>query len=354
MSLFRRLYFYLASALSLLLFLSGGISLARLWFAGPPSNVVSNQIALALAYILVGLVSLIGHWSFLQRRVSQHPNEIIFPERAIFLYSLLLVTLFTVILNVLALLDQLILSLLGVPGELGLLGDGQTLTELLATILLCSLVAGYFFYVLQRDTARITPDAAWQRIRQGYRYSWLLFSLGLLLIGLQQTILFLLQVSLLSGAAERAALANGLAFIAIAAPLWVIFERSIQKDIPTLLPEIHQVRLTFNAGIYLILTVSLLFCLGAVISGALQVILSNAPADWLAQVAIPLSIVLPIAAVWLSYQRKLSQELGAPVLDANRASILRTLRYSFAWLGLVTALAGFQLLIANLIPPGAC
>lgn len=346
---FRRFYFYFATALSLLLFLSGGISLARLLFAGSPSLILNNQIALAVAYILVGLVSLIGHWSYLQRRLTQHPGEIASPERAIFLYSLLLVTLFTAILNILALLDQLLLSLLGVPGELGLLGDGQTLTELLATVLLCSLVAGYFFYVLQQDTARIAAPAAWQRVRQGYRYSWLLFSLGLLLVGLQQTIQYILQISFLSGAAERAALANGLALIVVAAPLWVIFERSIQKDMPSALPETGQVRITFNTGIYLSLTVSLLFCLAAVASITLQAIFSNTLTDWLARVNLPLSIALPLTAAWFSYQRKLNQELGTTLLDPNRAFILRTLRYSFAWLALATAFAGFQILLANLI-----
>jgi len=346
---FRRFYFYFASALSLLLFLSGGISLARLLFTDPTSFTPTNNIALAVTYILVGLVSLVSHWSLVQRRLIQHPGETASPERAVFLYSLLLVTLFTAILNVLALLDQLLLRLLGVPVELGLLGDGQTLTELLAIILLCSLVAGYFFYVLQQDTIRIAAHAGWQRVRQGYRYSWLLFSLGLLLIGLQQTIQYILQISFLSDAAERAALANGLAFIVVAAPLWVIFERSIQKDESSALPETGQVRLTFNAGIYLILTVSLLFCLAAVVSFTLLATFTSTLADWLVQITLPLSIALPLAAVWVTYQRKLNQELGTALLDPDRAFILRTLRYSFAWLALVTAFAGFQMLIANLI-----
>lgn len=345
----RRLYLYLASALSLLLFLSGGISLARLLFSGSEAALPSEQLALALAYILVGLASLVGHWGVLQRRLAQHPAEISSPERVIFLYSLLLATLFTAILNVLTLLNQLILGLLGVPVELALLGDGQPLSELLATILLCSLAAAYIFHVLQQDSARSTPQPAWERVRQGYRYAWLLFSLSLLLLGLQQTIQFILQISLLSGAAERAALGNGLAFILIAAPLWAIFERSIQKDIPSLLPEDQLVRLTFNAGIYLLLTVCLLFYAGAIIGLTLQLFWNGARAEWLAKAATPLSIALPLAAVWYSYQRKISQELGTHLLDSNRAYILRTLRYSFAWIGIVTAFAGFQILIVNLI-----
>ena len=346
---FRRLYLYLASALSLLLFLAGGISLARLWFTGSASEIPSDQLARSLANVLVGLASLVGHWSFLQRRLAQHPDEVAAPERAIFLYSLLLVTLFTVILNLLALLEQFILSLLGVPAELALLGEGQTLTQGLATILLCSLAAAYFFYVLQQDVARIIPQPAWQRVRQGYRYSWLLFSLGLLLVGLQQTVQFILEISLLSGAAERAALGNGLALILIAAPLWVSFERAIQKTSPAPEPGIEEVRLTFNAGIYLILTVCLLFCLGAVLSITLRQVFEQAPSEWLARVTLPLSLALPLAAVWLSYQRKLNHELNTPLPDADRAYIQRTLRYSFAWLGLASAFAGLQLLIANLI-----
>ncbi len=349
MTNFRRLYLYFASALSLLLFLSGGISLAGLWFSGTGSEPPSDQLARALAYFLIGLFSLVGHWSVLQNRIARHPEEAAAPERAVFLYSLLLVILFTLVLNVLALLDHFLLSMLGAPAELAIFGNGQTLTEWLATILLCSLVAAVFLRVLQQDGTRAAPNAAWQRVTQGYRYAWLLFNLSMLLIGLQQTVQFVLQISLVSGAAERAALGNGLALILVAAPLWLIFERSIQKSSAAPEPEVGEVRLTFNAGIYLILTTGLLFTLGAVVSNSLHLVLNRTTSDWLAQTTLPLSLALPLTAVWLSYQRKLKQELGSPLLDPDRAYIQRALRYSLVWLGLATGFIGLQFLVTNLI-----
>lgn len=349
MTNFRRFYLYLASALSLLLFLSGGIALAGLWFSRSSVKPPSDQLARDLAYFVIGLFSLVGHWRALQKRLVRHPEEAAAPERALFLFSLLLVTLFTLVLTVLALLDHFILDLLGAPVELAVLGKGQTLTEWLATILLCSLVAVYFLRVLQQDGIRIAPNAAWQRVSQGYRYTWLLFNLGMLLVGLQQTVQFVLQISLLSGAAERAALGNGLALILVAAPLWLIFERSIQKSSAAPEPEMDAVRLIFNAGIYLMLTASLLFALGVVISLSLRQILNRSLPDWLAQITQALSLALPLAAVWLSYQRKLSQELGSSLLDPDRAYIQRSLRYSLTYLGLAAAITGLQFLVANLL-----
>lgn len=349
MLILRRFYLYLASGLSLLLVLSGGIAAAKLWFSNPDSAFPSDQLALSLAYILVGLPALIWHWSLLQRRIRQNPDEAAAPERVLFLYSILLTTLFTVILNVLALVNQFILSMLGVPVELALLGTGQTLTEWLATILLCSIAAAYFFHILQQDASRRTPDAAWKRVREGYRYNWLLFSLGLLLIGLQQTVQFILELPLISGAAERAALGNGLAFILIAAPLWVTFERAIQKSSSDPVQRSEEVQLSFNSGIYLILSTGLLFCLAAVVSASLQALFQNSTAQWLVDATLPLSIGIPLAAIWFTYQRSLRNVLSGSNKDPFRSRLKRTLYYSFAWIGLVAALAGFLFLINNLI-----
>ena len=116
----------------MILFLTGGISLVQLLISGGLPQLPSDQLARALAYTLVGLLSLFGHWRVLQLQIAQFLDEAAAPARLIFLYSILLTTLFVVVLNVLALSNQLILNLLGVPAESALLAEGQTLTEWLA------------------------------------------------------------------------------------------------------------------------------------------------------------------------------------------------------------------------------
>src|SRR5258705_13961668 len=106
----RRLYFYLVALISLEVVIWGLINLLSTIFAENSLFPGADTIAQALALLLVGMPIFVFHWLLAQRLAAGDEEERSAIIRALFLYTVLLLTLIPVVQNILALFDRLLIS----------------------------------------------------------------------------------------------------------------------------------------------------------------------------------------------------------------------------------------------------
>ncbi len=191
----RRLYFYAVALVSLEIVLWGLVGLARSFFCGRGMAVCGAATVLAqgLALILVGVPVFGFHWWMAERFARQDGEERASGVRAAFLYGTLLGTLIPIVQNALSLLDRLVLQVVGLSPAQAILGPNQTWSDNLIAMVMNAIVAVYFIIVLRGDWQVISPKDSYIDIRRIYRHIWLIYSLGIVVGGVQQLLRFLLN-----------------------------------------------------------------------------------------------------------------------------------------------------------------
>ena len=385
----RRLYLYAVAFISLETVLWGGIGLARTLIAGGREAANASQLAGALALVLVGAPVFLLHWWLVQRSVQGDLEERADRLRAIFLYALLLATLVPVVQNILALIDRLLLGAFGQSEVQALLGAGQSTADNLVGAAVNALAAAYFFWVLRSDWRRLQPavpideagepvaysrDGDFAVIRRIYRYLWLLYGLGLGVLGLQQILRFFLTALEGSDAFDQAGLANGVALLLVATPVWLLSSQAIQRSLID--PEEREslLRLAVLYGLVFTAVAIVLTMGGLVLEAVFRTLLGHSLSlqALLGELADPLAIALPFGAVWAYYGRLLAPEMALPPeppppvgfsarlaaealpvpqdsVQARRDSLRRLYFYGLSFLGLATAFTGLQLLTAFIL-----
>jgi len=218
----RRLYLYAVSLVSLEVVLWGSIGLLRSLFAGKEIGRGSvDQLAGALALILVGIPVFMLHWWLIQRSLQLEPEERTTRLRAVFLYLVLLITLIPIVQNGLSLLNQLLMQVLGMDLNQAILGGSQEWADSLVAILANAIAAFYFYRVLASDWRTGYLGNPFREVRRLYRYIWLVYGLVLFAFGLQQLIQYILITWDAVGDSVQALLANGLSLILIGVPVWI-------------------------------------------------------------------------------------------------------------------------------------
>ena len=150
--------------------------------------------------------------------------------RAIFLYGVLLATLIPITQNALALIDRTLISASGLDPYRAILGGSQTWVDNLIAILMNALAAAYFINVLRKDWATLSDTETFADIRRVYRYLWLLYSLLMVIFGVQQILQFVLYTSpVLLGTASRDLFINGLSLLLVGAPIWYFSWKTCQN-----------------------------------------------------------------------------------------------------------------------------
>lgn len=376
----RRLYFYTVSLVSLEVVLWGSIGLMRSMFAGGEVGGGSvDRLAGALALIFVGIPVFVLHWWLVQRSIRNTPDERSARVRAVFLYATLLVTLIPVIQNILSLLDHWLLQLLGLNPFQALLGRDQVWSDNLVAILANLAAAAYFYRVLQEDWQSGIDMDAHREVRRLYRYLWLFYGTGIVVLGIQQLVQFIFLTWDVVGKAVQAMLANGLALILVGVPLWLYTERLIQR---TLVEAPERDSLLRQVALYILVFISLTGCLAgfSVFLYEVLLIILGAPFelyDFLAQIARPVSLAASLGLVWLYYGRSLNSEMkkasggltrsslngwsGAELASGEdlessfkrdiqrRAGLRRLYFYTLAFLGLLAMFIGLQFLLGGLL-----
>lgn len=347
----RRLYIYAVAFVSLEIVLWGLIGLLRTTFNAPEFG-SAESLAQALALVLVGVPIFLIHWLWSQRLAAQDEEEKTASLRAVFFYALLLSTLVPAVQNLLALINRLFLGAARMSVERALFGGYQTWPDNLIAILMNLLVAAYFWNILRAEWKRLPDTENFSEVRRLYRYVWVLYGLLMVVIGAQQVLryIFLIPSSTLGGLG-RETFVNGLALLAVGTPIWVYAWRLVQDS----LTDPAESGSTLRLGVLYLLALSgvitVLASGGALLDILLKRLLGQAMTgtELIRQIGGPISVGVPLAAIWAYYGHWLDLHIQNSVEGPRRDGLRRPYYYILCMIGLTTAFIGVGSLISSMI-----
>ncbi|MCX6038782.1 MAG: DUF5671 domain-containing protein, partial [Chloroflexi bacterium] len=393
----RRLYFYAVAFISLEVVLWGLIGLLRSIFVPAVIGGSATRLAEALALILVGMPVFGLHWWVAQRDARREMDEHASGLRAFFLYAVLLSTLIPAIQSFLAVINRLFLEANHLSRLAAVVGSQQTWSDNLIALLMNALIASYFLTVLRADWKQITLKAPFGNrdyletftiVRRISRYLWVLYGLFLTVAGVQQILLFILQIPPSTfGSLLRANFINGLALTLVGTPVWVWAWKTVQdslsprapspvrepglprgnRDYPAgtgTIPELAERESLLRLGLLYALSlggvITVLTSGGIVLDLLLRQILGEKMLlqTFVQHISGPLSIGVPLAGVWAYYGNWLTRSMSragtgtttSEVPDAPRRSGMRRLySYILSAIGLGATFIGLRMVLAFVV-----
>ena len=348
----RRFYFYLVALISLEVVIWGLINLLRTMFATNVLIPAAETMAQALALIVVGLLIFPFHWLWAQRAAAHDDEERTATLRAVFLYAVLLATLIPIVADILAIIDRVLIASVGLEPSRAMLGAGQTWKDNLISIVLNGIAAAYFFTILRADWQVIKDTVNFAGVRRLYRYVWVLFGLSMTIFGVQQVLSFLMFVpSALIGATGHEMVINGVALIVVGALIWAGMWTLCQNALQERGEQGSILRLTVLYLLALTSVITVLTSAGLFVDILLRFALGESMTlqDFLQRVNNPVSIGVPLAAVWAYYGFWLGKEIDTVSDTPRRAGLKRFYFYILALIGLVATFVGLSLLFSFII-----
>jgi hypothetical protein len=349
----RRLYFFTIALISVEVILWGLISLLRTTFSSGVLFPAAETLAQALALILVGVPIFLLHWAWAQRAASRDAEEHTSSLRALFLYLVLFSTLAPVIQNLLALIDRSLIQVAGLTISRALLGGMQSWVDNLIAIVFNLGAAAYFFNILRGDWATLPGQENFRDIRRLYRYLWMLYGLIMVIFGAQQVIryLFLPPATTILGAAGNEVFINGVALLLVGTPLWALMWMICQRAESETIETGSLLRLGILYLLSLAGVISVLTSAGVLIDLLLRRVLGQEIplSELISQAGGPISIGVPLAAIWAYFGRCLTAEIGAVADLPRRAGLKRLYYYILALIGLVASFTGLALLFSFIV-----
>lgn len=348
----RRLYFYLVAFISIEVVLWGLVGLLRS-IAEDTISGGADALAQALALILVGVPIFLIHWLWVQRAAARDEEEETATLRAVFFYAILLATLIPVVQNLLSFIDRALVqgAGLGVERAFGLFRE-QTLADNLIAIVMNGIVAAYFWTILRGEWRTLPDKENFTEVRRLYRYIWMLYGLLMTVFGAQQVLRFLLYVpGDVLGEFGREVLVNGVALLLVGTPIWVYSWRLIQDS----LVDPAEMGSTLRLGILYLLAlggvITVITVAWNIVNTFLLVLLGQEVTfrDALREIGGPLSIGIPLGAVWAYYGYWLNRHIEATGDTVRQAAMKRLYYYILSFIGLVVLFVGVTLLIAFVI-----
>ena len=332
----RRVYFYLVALISLEVVVWGVIGLLRTIFSTGLAFQGADTLSQALALVLVGIPIFALHWTWAQR-ASGESEELVSPIRGTFLYAALLATLLPVSQNLLALVNRAMLQASGINTYFSFVGGNQSTVDNLIAIALNGIVAVYFFRVLRESEKLFAPKDHYGEIARLYGIVWVVYSLFLVLYGIQEVIRFIFyQPANIIGPAGKEFFLNGLAMLLIGTPLWVYSWNHRQKvDQAETQPSV--VRLVFLfllsiAGVVSVLTMGslvlyqlILWALGSAMDAG----------TLLSRIGNPFSVAVSLSVLWFYYGKWFYVEVENRYSGNLGRSILRLRNYLLSLIGIV-------------------
>jgi hypothetical protein len=348
----RRLYFYLVALISLEVVIWGLINLLRTTFSSGLVFPGADTLAQALALILVGAPIFAVHWLWAQNASAKDPEEHSALLRAVFLYAVLLATLIPVVQNLLAFFNRTLIVAAGIETSRAFLGGTQSWVDNLIAIALNSLAALYFYGILRADWASLTDKENFADLRRLYRFVWVFYALLMAIFGTQQVLRFIFALpTAVLGGPGRETFINGLALVVIGAPIWVYSWSLCQNALDQPGERGSNLRLGVLyllalAGVIVVLTSA-----GILINIILRRLLGET-LDWqglISQMGAPISVGLPLGAIWAYYGSWLGREIDSAPDAPRRAALKRFYAYILSLIGLVATFVGLALLFAFVI-----
>lgn len=339
----RRIYFYLMALIGFQVLIWGIIGQIRILFDTSLVGNLGAQVSRSLAWTLVALPIFLLHWLTVQRDARRDSEERFSRERSLFLYGILIGLMIPVVQNVLAILSRALLGLFGVESSAAWIGGGQNLADNLAAILVNLLGFLYFGRVLQRDWQSGPPGEAWVETRRLQRYVWMLYGLGMALIGsirLLDVLLQFITLPHLGGLSNIAA--NALSLTLIGLPLWILWWLRIQRSLGQPEEALSLLRLSILFSLTILSALTILVVGGVLLNQMLLIVLDGEKLDWESLNGV-LSLGAVFGALWFYLRRTLKQAI-ATIPDGLRAvAVERIYRYLLAAAGCLAVYLGMIL-----------
>ncbi|HSM70390.1 MAG TPA: DUF5671 domain-containing protein, partial [Anaerolineales bacterium] len=347
----RRLYFYLVAFISIEVVLWGLILLLRSIFDDRVSG-GADDLAQALALILVGVPIFLIHWLWAQRASAREEEEKTATLRAVFLYGILLATLVPVVQNLLAFINRSFLGAARLGYSRAFLGGSQTLADNFIAIAMNLLVAAYFWSVLRSEWKNLPDKENFSEVRRLYRYIWMLYGLLMTVIGVQQILRFVFYIpGNVLGELGRETLVNGIALLVVGTPIWIYAWRVIQDS----LSDPAEMGSALRLGILYILAlggvITVISVSFTIVNEIMLILLGQTSTfgDFIDEIGGPLSVGIPLGAIWAYYGHWLNRHIQAVGDEVQRAGMKRLYSYILAFIGLVVAFVGVGTLFAFII-----
>jgi hypothetical protein len=347
MKTIQRLYIYAVALVSLEVVIWGLIGLARSAFAGDEIGGDVARLAGALALIFVGIPVFLLHWWLAQKNARENEDDRSSYIRALFLYGALLFTLIPVTQNIMAILNRIFFSFVDLSKDRAMFGYEQTLSDNLIAIVMNGLIAAYIFSVLRKDWATSPVGNPLAEIRRFYRYIVVLYGLVMMAIGIQQTLLYILDYIGDALNASQAILANGLTLILVGTPIWIFSWNIAQNALNTPEEQESLMRTIILSAVSFISQVLALFAAGMILEVVLEGLLGRGflLTRFIDDIRDPISVVIPFGIVWGYYGVILRKSPD----NEQQASIRRLSTHTLSLIGLIVTFVGFQKLLVFII-----
>ncbi len=350
----KRIYVYAISLISLEVVLWGMIGLMRSMFSHHALSGNVSLLAAALSLILVGVPVFLVHWLWAQRDAAREIDERASAVRALFLYGALLGTLIPAAQNLAAIINRLLMPAFHAPLYRAVLGGGQSLSDNLIALFINLLVAAYLLFVLRADWKIVTPPDAFRLVRRVYRYLWVFYGLGVLVVGVQQLLRFVIEWAGKAAAPTtlvmldlRVLAANGLALALVGAPIWAAAWLTVQRSLSETEERASLLRLGVLYFLSLAGVTTVLSAGGIVVRLLARLLLGEqiGLGAALSELSAPLSIGLPIGGVWAYYGHWLSRTMKEVPDAPRRAGMRRLYFYILSAVGLTATFIGLNMLL---------
>lgn len=345
MHIIRRIYFYLVSFISAMTLIWGITNLLRSIFRQQVAGDQSSILSAGLAQVLVSLPIFVLHWLVVQRDARHSEEEKNSIIRAFFLYAILISALIPVVQNVIALLNRLLLIVIRLNPERALFGGYQSLTDNLIAVAVNIILAVYYYRVLRSNWRTSTDNSSLLDTRRLYHYTWMLYSLGLTILGVQRLVVFCMDWSSQILGNIDSQLANSIALLIIGVPLWVYWWLRIQASIANESERRSTLRLVLFYIISLTAIVVFSVNTGRIIYSILSPVFNNSFSilPFIKTIAGPISMALPFGIVWVYFSGKLFGDIYTLEDRVQQSALKRlyhTILSAIGLAGTVFGLAG--------------
>jgi hypothetical protein len=353
----RRIYIYLVAFVSLEVVAWSVIGLGRSAFNRGTIGAGADQLASALAFILVGLPVFLIHWVLAQRDAAKEPEERFSGMRAFFLYGTWLALFVPVVQNVIAILERaLALWLASDPNRIAI-GAYQTWSDNLVGIVVNAILAAYFYTVIRANWKEL-PEGNWfPLIRRIARYLLMLYGFVMAFAGVQQVLFYLFDLFDAVGSGAVGILTNALSFILVGVPLWVAIWRLIQRSLEDTAESESLLRMGVLYSLTFLAVVIALTSGGYVLDEILRAAFGDISFtdNFIGRVSGELSMLVPALVSWIFYNRALKQGIEVTPDVQQRAGMHRLYAYVLAFMGLAAVFCSICMMIGFildlLVPP---
>jgi hypothetical protein len=347
MQTIRRVYLYTVAFLGLEVVLWGAIGVLRSILDGGPPLENPDFLAESLSLVLVGLPVFLLHLGVAQRLAYRDLTDRSARARAIFLFGALLATLLPALVNFLALLNRGLLSFIGADPSQAMLSRAQTDLDNLVAIAVNLLGAALPFLLLKTDGKNPLLGNGLIKTRRAYRLGWLVAGIAMVVSGFSLVLQFILGLIEGGERVPLTALGGGLSLLLAGLPLWLFVSRRVAASLVDPAEQRSLLRLVMAYSLAFAGLGALLLTAGLILRTLLQVLLgaNSELFGLLEEVRRPLSIALPMGAVWIYYERQLRAERQEEIAPVRHSRLHRLYKAVFAFCGFVTAFAGLTILL---------